>query len=48
MPLVGFDDLFRFADSLPAPIPVVAAGGADPTVLQALSQAQQRGWVEPS
>jgi phosphotransacetylase len=47
MPLVTFDDLHHFADQLPAPIPVVAAGGADATVLQALSAAQQRGWVEP-
>ena len=47
MSLVGFDDLYQFADSLPAPIAVVAAGGADPTVLQALSLAQRRGWVEP-
>src|SRR5580692_4353552 len=47
MSLVGFDDLYRFADSLPAPVSVVAAGGADPTVLQALSLARQRGWVQP-
>ncbi len=47
MSLIGFDDLHRFADGLPTPISVVAAGGADPTVLQALSLAQQRGWVEP-
>lgn len=47
MPLVGFDDLYRFADELPAPVSVVAAGGADPTVLQALSLAQRHGWVEP-
>ena len=47
MPLIGFDDLYRFADELPAPLPVVAAGGADPTVLEALALAQRRGWVEP-
>ncbi|MGA2255799.1 MAG: phosphate acyltransferase [Thermoguttaceae bacterium] len=47
MPLVGFNDLYRFADGLPAPISVVAAGGADPTVLEALSLALRRGWVEP-
>ena len=28
MSLVGFDDLYRFADSLPLPVSVVAAGGA--------------------
>lgn len=47
MSLVGFDELYQFADSLPAPVSVVAAGGADPTVLQALSLAQRRGWIEP-
>ena len=47
MSLVGFDELYQFADQLPAPRAVVAAGGADPTVLEALSLAQRRGWVEP-
>lgn len=47
MPLIGFDDLYRFADELPAPLPVVAAGGADPTVLQAMALAHRRGWIEP-
>ena len=47
MPLIGFEDLYQFADQLPAPRAVVAAGGADPTVLEALSLAQRRGWVEP-
>ena len=47
MPLVGFDDLYLFADNLPSPVAVVAAGGADATVLQALALAQRRGWVAP-
>jgi phosphotransacetylase len=47
MSLVGFDDLYRLGDGIPAPVPVVAAGGADPTVLQALAEAQRRGWVAP-
>lgn len=47
MALVGFDELYQWADALPAPVAVVAAGGADPTVLQALSLAQRRGWVAP-
>lgn len=47
MALIGFDDLYRFADELPTPLPVVAAGGADPTVLEALALAHRRGWVEP-
>jgi len=47
MSLVGFDELYQFADALPSPVAVVAAGGADPTVLQALSLAHRRGWVSP-
>ncbi len=47
MSLIGFDDLYRFADELPAPLPVVAAGGVDSTVLEALALAHRRGWVEP-
>ena len=47
MPLVGFETLYRLADELPAPMPVVAAGGADRTVLEAMSQAHQRGWIAP-
>ena len=47
MSLIGFDDLYRFADGLPGAVPVVAAGGADPTVLESLALAQRRGWVEP-
>jgi phosphate butyryltransferase len=47
MSLSGFGSLFQFADQLPCPLPVVAAGGADRTVLEALSLAQRRGWVAP-
>lgn len=47
MSLIGFDELYQFADALPSPVAVVAAGGADPTVLQALSLAHRRGWVAP-
>ncbi|MBS0201744.1 MAG: phosphate butyryltransferase [Planctomycetes bacterium] len=47
MALIGFDELYQYADDLPAPISVVAAGGADATVLQAMSLAQRRGWVDP-
>ena len=47
MPLVGFEELYEAADKLPVPVSVVAAGGADPTVLEALALAQRRGWVEP-
>ena len=48
MSLIGFDDLYRLADELSSPVTIVAAGGADPTVLQALSLAQRRGWVVPT
>ncbi len=47
MSLLGFDKLYQLADQLPRALPVVAAGGADRTVLEALSLAQRRGWVEP-
>jgi phosphate butyryltransferase len=47
MPLPGFDELFRAADALRPMIGVVAAGGADVTVLQALAEARRREWVRP-
>jgi phosphate butyryltransferase len=47
MSLYGFSALYQHADQLLSPLPVVAAGGADRTVLEALSMAQRRGWVEP-
>jgi len=45
--LLSFDDLYAAADRAAARIPVVAAGGADRTVLEALSEAHRRGWVSP-
>lgn len=47
MPLPSFDDLFSTADRLSRRIRVAAAGAADRTVLEAVSQAYQRGWIEP-
>ncbi len=47
MPLMSFAELFSRADHLSAPVPVVAAGGADATVIQALEIARKRGWVAP-
>jgi phosphotransacetylase len=47
MPLARFDELYRDADQLRGPVPVVAAGGADRTVLEALRTACDRGWVSP-
>jgi phosphotransacetylase len=48
MPLPGFDELFTGADAARPGARVVAAGGADVTVLQALRTALDRGWVTPT
>ncbi len=45
--LDGFEELFRDADARSAPIDVAAAGGDDPTVIEALRIAADRGWVRP-
>ena len=47
MPLHSFTDLYQAADQLQTPVAVVATGGADSTVLEALANAQDRGWVDP-
>src|SRR6516162_4985602 len=47
MPLDGFDRLSRDADARPEPVAVAAAGGDDPTVIEALRVAADRGWVRP-
>ena len=47
MPLPAFDELFAAADQRPTRIRVAAAGAADRTVLEAVSLAQRRGWIEP-
>ena len=47
MPLDGFDSLYRDANARTGPVRVAAAGGDDPTVLEALRIAADRGWVEP-
>jgi phosphate butyryltransferase len=47
VPLLPFDSLFQFADSLGQPSPIAVAGGADATVLQALRAACDRGWIAP-
>src|SRR5689334_15544597 len=47
MPLPGFDDLYRAADAARPGLPVAVAGAADRTVLEALRQARDRGWVAP-
>jgi phosphotransacetylase len=45
--LLSFDQLYQRADALPRPVSVAVAGGAEPTVLQALMTASERGWVRP-
>jgi phosphotransacetylase len=45
--LHSFDQLYQRADALRQPVSVAVAGGADPTVLQALRTASERGWVRP-
>ena len=47
MPLAGFNELYRRADSERRVIQVAVAGGADHTVLEALRWACDRGWAEP-
>src|SRR5438477_11700431 len=47
MPLWSFADLHRRADALRPAAPVGVAGGAERTVLEALRQACDRGWVVP-
>lgn len=47
MSLYRFEHLFAEADRRHQPCPVVAAGGADPTVLEALHHALLRRWVSP-
>jgi phosphate butyryltransferase len=47
MPLRGFDALFSAADARAARTPVAVAGGADPTVLEALATARDRSWASP-
>ena len=47
MSLHGFDRLYADADAQAARTAVAAMGGDDPTVLQALRIAADRGWVAP-
>lgn len=47
MSLYRFEHLFAEADRHHHAFPVVAAGGADPTVLEALHHASLRKWVSP-
>lgn len=45
--LPAFEELYQWADQQSGPVGLAAAGGADLTVLEALSKATARGWVRP-
>jgi phosphotransacetylase len=45
--LQSFEQLYRDAGSGGAAVPVAVAGGEEPTVLEALRTATDRGWVAP-
>src|SRR4051794_41663232 len=45
--MIGFSALHDEADARRPRLPVAAAGGDDPSVLEALRTARDRGWVEP-
>jgi phosphotransacetylase len=47
MALAGFDELSREADGRRPVVPVAVAGATDRTVLEAMRQAQDRGWAAP-
>lgn len=47
MPLPSFEVMFAHLDQFQPKVRVVAAGGADVTVLEAMFMAGQRGWIEP-
>ncbi len=45
--LPSFDTLYQQAEDHGVPIAVAVAGGADQTVLEAMNEAAQRGWIQP-
>src|SRR5882724_10539673 len=47
MSLPSLDELLRRTDGRREPVSVAVAGAADGTVLEALRQARDRGWVRP-
>jgi phosphotransacetylase len=47
MGLDGFRRLYHDADARRGPVPLAVAGGDDPTVLEAMRIACNRGWVRP-
>lgn len=47
MYIAGFEEIYRAVDARRSQVGVVAAGGDDRTVLEALSQAARRDWIKP-
>jgi phosphate butyryltransferase len=47
MPLAGFEQLHREADTHRSPVTVAVAGGADRTVIEAMRAACDHAWVKP-
>jgi phosphotransacetylase len=47
MPLAAIDQLYRSADALASRTPVAVVGADEHTVLQAVVQAVERGWIAP-
>lgn len=47
LPLPGFDELHQRADARSEPASIAVAGADDPTVIEALGIALERGWVRP-
>ena len=47
MPLCPFTELHEVAGKPPTPMTVAVVGGADPTVIEAMRLACDRGWVRP-
>jgi phosphotransacetylase len=45
--MISFDQLYFAADMQKPGVPVAVAGGADPTVLEAVLAATERGWIRP-
>jgi phosphotransacetylase len=47
MPLAAIDQLYRSADLVAPRTPIAVVGADEPTVLQAVGQAVERGWITP-
>jgi phosphotransacetylase len=45
--MMTFEQLYQAVDDRRSPVPVAVAGGAEPTVLAAVRQAREWGWITP-